>query len=169
MRRSDAVVVRVQREVVNRTRAIVMTGWLSTLVVAALACIDGPRPFPPSVTDASTIESDAATDRNQGDTDAPPATDAGPTCGLAGDAGVYRGRFGDWYPPSSVPKGQCIAGCSIEFNVNPCCDEPDTPELKRYKCSCVDGTWSCPIVSQGAGYCGDGSSGSYLGDPTCTP
>jgi hypothetical protein len=150
-----------------------MTGWLATLVVAALACVDGPSPFPPNASDAATTSTDATTDRNQGDidagSDATLAIDAGPTCGLAGDAGVSPGRFGDWYPPSSVPKGQCIAGCSIEFNVNPCCDEPDTPELKRYKCSCVDGTWSCPIVSQGAGYCGDGSAGSYLGDPTCSP
>lgn len=77
------------------------------------------------------------------------------------EAGI--GPLGPWYPPRAVPEGTCSAiGCRVEFNVNPCCNMPDTPELKHYVCDCgSDGAWHCSIQWQGAGYCGDGAPQNY--------
>lgn len=150
----------------------------AALVASLAACTDddtsldaadasGSDPTREDASDADRDEAQGA-DASSSSADASSgAADAGPTCGLVGDAGPQAGIFGEWYPPSAVPAGQCIAGCSVKFTVNPCCRMPDTPELISYECACVQGSWSCRVVSQGAGYCGDGSAGRYAEDPKC--
>lgn len=72
------------------------------------------------------------------------------------DAALRDGPYGAWYTPAAIPSGPCAATQPpIELNVNPCCNEPDTPELARYRCECASGTWTCKVLWSGAGLCRD--------------
>ncbi|MFO0673987.1 MAG: hypothetical protein U0235_30930 [Polyangiaceae bacterium] len=98
-------------------------------------------------------------------TESGPSVDGGPADGSTDaptfpiDASLHDGAFGAWYTPAAIPSGSCsTAQPAIEFNVNPCCNDPDTPELARYRCECSQGSWACKVLFSGAGYCRDASA-----------
>jgi hypothetical protein len=143
-----------------------MRPWLLSLPVIAtvvavtlLACKDSSAP---SADDASGRDDGAAEDAPTSDGTFAPAACSPP------DASPGKGTFGTWYRPNELPVGPCQQlGCNIELDINTCCDEPNTPELAMYRCTCAASGWRCDYVYGGAGVCGDGSAGSYFGDEGC--